>query len=992
MTSTYRKKLIEVALPLDAINKESAREKSIRHGHPSTLHLWWARRPLAACRAVLFSSLVTDPDDDPMYGVDEEIAATERAKLFDLIEDLVKWENSNNPDVINRARREIARSIAAEKVADGELADDMSLVAGAPELPEDQAKYLPEPPPEYSPHDLKHKLASAEQVNHFLAHYAPPVLDPFAGGGSIPLEAQRLGLRVYASDLNPVAVLINKALIEIPPKFANLPPVNPESRKGNLKTKQWHGAQGLAEDVRYYGRWIRDEAAKRIGHLYPKVSITDAVAADRPDLEPYIGQDLTVIAWLWARTVECPNPACRARMPMVRSFWLSKKKGKAWYARPILDHENKTVRFEIGNHGEAPVHTSDRSSARCLFCETSVKKPQLREQACAHGVEQIPLAVVAEGQGGRIYLRPEITSIPSVERPYVEALDQNITNDKRWFSPPLYGLPKFSDLFTSRQLVALTTLSDLVGESRNHVLEAARLAVSSVPNTTRSFDPEGYANAIATYLAFGVDKNTLTNCTLATWQANPDRLTQTLSRQALPMAWDFAEANPLSSAGGGYVLTLTSLGEVLERLPGHVLCSGGVRQADAADLDIGSRPAICTDPPYYDNIGYADLSDYFYVWLRRTLAGVQPDLFATLLTPKEAELIASAHRHDGRKVAAKQFFEKGLSGVIQRIRSTASRGTPVTIFYAFKQAESQEHGIASTGWETFLEAVVGNSFLITGTWPVRTELTVSLKKQVSALASSIVLVCRPRLNDTTRVFRRDFRTALKNELPAALRNLQHGNIAPVDLAQAAIGPGMAVFSRYAAVLEQDGSKMSVRTALAIINEVLDEVLTEQEGEFDNDTRFALKWFEQYAHDDGPFGDANTLANALAIGINGLEDAGILTAKSGKVRLLRREALSEKWSPSSDKRLTLWECVQHLIRELEQGGESGGAEVLGAIQQARGSEFGEFARDLAYRLYNTCERKNWATEARSYNGLVVSWPEIVKLARETRGKQTQTELF
>ncbi|MBL7036973.1 MAG: DUF1156 domain-containing protein [Pirellulaceae bacterium] len=979
MNPTYRKKLIEVALPLDAINKESAREKSIRHGHPSTLHLWWARRPLAACRAVLFSSLVNDPGDDPMYGLSEDIAATERAKLFNLIEDLVKWENSNNPRVINAARLEIARSIAANKVADGELADDTPLVADAPKLPEEQEKYLPDPPPEYTAHDVRFKMPGLkpEQVNHFLAHYAPPVLDPFAGGGSIPLEAQRLGLRAYASDLNPVPVLINKALIEIPPKFAGMPPVNPEARKRKLKSAAWRGAQGLAEDVRYYGKWMRDEAEKRIGHLYPKVKVTEEMAAGWPDLEPHVGQELIVVVWLWCRTVKCPNPACGCRMPMISTFWLLKKNKHKVFVEPKIDRKNQSVHFTICTEGVPPPETSNRSMARCLFCDNVMKKPQLREQASEHGLEALPLAVVAEINGHRFFLDPACCPQLELPKPDATEIAQPMTDDKRWFSPPLYGLPTFRDLFTPRQLTTLLTFSDLVGEVRERVFAVGQHATENAGE---------YADAVATYLAFAANKGADYWTTISTWMPR-GTVGHALNKQAIPMTWDFPEANPLVAFHCSWNPAVEWVAKAIESFATPTL-SGVVRQNSALSIPLCDGCVVSTDPPYYDNIGYADLSDFFYVWLRRSLQLIYPDALGTMLSPKAEELIASSYRHNGSKAKASKFFETGLSDAIGQWRRIGCNAFPTTIFYAFKQAESDNEGTSSTGWETFLEGVIENGFAITATWPMRTERSArSTAIGTNALASSIVLACVPRLLDASMVTRRDFVNALRKELPEAIKHLQSGNVAPVDLAQASIGPGMAVFSRYSKVVNADGSPMSVREALQLINQMLDESLVEQESDFDSETRFALRWFEQYGMQEGPFGDAETLAKAMAVAVNGVVEAGILEAKAGKVRLLRRDELAHDWDPMTDSRLVAWEVIQYLIRTLEQDGEMATAELARKVGSMAGN-----ARELAYRLYATCERKKWAQEALAYNSLVIAWPEISKLARQVPKTQTQQEMF
>jgi putative DNA methylase len=794
---------------------------------------------------------------------------------------------------------------------------------------------------------------------------------------------------------------------------------------------------------------MRDEAEKRIGYLYPKVKITADMAKDRPDLKEYVGQELTVIAWLWARTVQCPNPGCRARTPLVRSFYLSKKKGKECYANPILDREAKTVRFEIATKGQPPKHTTDRNGARCLFCETFVKKPQLRDISMEHGVGEMPLAIVAEGSNGRVYLSGDSLPPVRIAKPDVPFLEQPITNDRRWFSPPLYGMPNFADLFTARQLVALTTFSDLVQEARERVLADARqtfvVQASRLPSsaattgtaesrrdacTTTPDDrpladsgtgPTAYGDAVATYLAFALSRSADRSSTICTWDSSPkmEALRNTFARQAMPMTWDFAEGNPLSESSGNWMNNVEWVAKSVATWNGG--CCGNVRQLDAtaALADIAS-PVISTDPPYYDNIGYADLSDYFYAWLRRSLGRVYPSVCATLLTPKSQELIASPYRHEGSKERAQSFFEQGLGKAFSQMRRAHRSDFPLSVYYAFKQSESDDEAeaeqsvgmavpqIASTGWETMLAGLIQSGFSVTGTWPMRTELGNRMVGMgTNALASSVVLVCRPRPGDAPLATRKEFMNALRRELPEALKNLQHGNIAPVDLAQAAIGPGMAVFTRYAKVIETDGSPMTVRTALGIINQVLDEVLAEQEGEFDADTRWALAWFEQFGAGEGPFGVAETLSKAKNTAVNGLVEAGVVKARAGKVQLLRRDELvvqasrlptgkkdaagtaAPQWDPATDRRLTVWETTQHLIRTLETKGESEAAALLNKL-----GGIAETSRELAYRLYTICERKKWADEALAYNGLVIAWPELTKLAlaERSKAKDTQQEMF
>jgi putative DNA methylase len=920
----YHKKLIEVALPLEAINRESAREKSIRHGHPSTLHLWWARRPLAACRAVLFAQLVDDPSAHPDKFPTEDDQKRERERLFKIIEELVKWENTNNQKVLEAARAEILKS------TDGN---------------------------------------------------PPPVLDPFCGGGSIPLEVQRLGLKAYASDLNPVAVLITKALIEIPPKFANKPPVHP----GGQTSSHWHGAKGLAEDVRYYGKWMRDEAEKKIGHLYPKVTLP----------KEHGGGEAIVIAWLWARIVKCPNPACGAQMPLARSFTLSTKKGKQAWVEPVVTGNQYHFEVHTGQ-GKPREGTVNRTGARCLCCNTPVPLNHIRAEGKASRMGQRLMAIVAEGTRGRVYLAPDEEHVKIAKSAEPKWKPEGELQGKCRVSVPLYGMNTFADLFTTRQLVALTNFSDLVLEARERVFENAIKA--GMPDDGKGINDGGtgataYADGLATYLAFAVDRSANYWSSFTPWGGG--FIVQTFGRQAIPMVWDFAEANPFSTATGNWNGAIDWIIRCLEKtIPAYGV--GIVKQVDAGHANNGVvDPIVCTDPPYYDNIGYADLSDFFYIWLRRSIGTLFPNLFSTLLVPKAEELVATPYRFDGDKKKAKEFFEEGLSKSFKQIWRIQRKDYPVSVYYAFKQSESEEDDVkssivtASTGWETMLEGLLYAGFGITGTWPLRTERDQGLKTGTNVLASSIILVCRPRSEEAAMTTRRDFINILKQELPSAIRTLQQGNIAPVDLAQAAIGPGMAAFSRYSKVLEADGTPMTVRSALALINQVLDEYLAAQEGEYDADTRWALAWFEQYGINEGPFGVAETLSRAKNTAVNALERAGILVSKAGKVRLLSRNELPNDWDPMKDKRLTVWEVTQQLIKRLvDKGSEEAAADLLRAV-----GGIGETARELAYRLYAICERKKWAQEALAYNSLVVAWPELVKLAgRKEAMPQTQEELF
>lgn len=902
-----KKKLIEVALPLEAINRESAREKSIRHGHPSTLHLWWARRPLAACRAVLFASLVDDPSSLPEEFSTEEAQEKERQRLFGIIEELVKWENSNNERVLDAARKEILKSTCGDP---------------------------------------------------------PLVLDPFCGGGSIPLEAQRLGLESHGSDLNPVAVLITKALVEMPPKFANLPPVNSEAKKNLTHSAKWKGAQGLADDVRYYGKWMRDEAEKRIGHLYPKAVLND-------------GREVTVIAWLWARTVKCPNPACGASMPLIRSLDVARKAGNHY--RVLLERDNANVRFAIGKNSDAESNgTITRSGAVCAICGSAVDLEYIRLEGRERRIGLQLMAIVAEDARARAYLAPnDVHAKAAAVPPPADVPETSLPDKALGFRVQAYGMTRHSDLFTPRQLTALTTFSDLVAAARARVLEDA------LTDCVRTeMEASSYADAVSTYLAFLVDKLADLGNSLCRWEPIAQCPRQLFARQTVSMVWDFAEANPFSDSSGSWNVLLDNLDRSLRSGLFDFIRdkTGKVRQLDAAVVQ--PRALVCTDPPYYDNIGYAALSDFFYVWLRRSLFPIYPSLMSTLLVPKERELIADEGRH-GTRQAAEQFFENGMRSVFQSFHSTADTRYPITLFYAFRQAEDDDDvgaiTRASTGWETMLEAIRSSGFLIDGTWPVRTEASGRMRAQNSnALASSVVLVCRARPESAGIATRREFINALKSELPKALKNMQHGSIAPVDLAQASIGPGMSIFTRYAKVMETDGSPMRVRSALQIINQVLDEVLSEQESEYDADTQWAVAWFDQFGTSEAPFGAAETLSKAKNTSVGGLVESGLLRAAKGKVQLIAREQLDADWDPATDKRLTIWEVTQHLIRRLTTGGEQAAAELLRKV-----GGMGEIARDLAYRLYaiSASPRKGWTEEAIAYNSLVVAWPEISRLASQ-----------
>ncbi len=957
------KKLIEVTLPLDAINVAAAREKSIRHGHPSTLHLWWARRPLAAARAVLFGQLVNDPswkwelehpDEIPPNNLKASWAAS-RKRLFAILEELVKWESTTNEAILEKARAEIRKSWRETC-----------------EINRD--------------HPRAAELFDPEKL--------PAFHDPFAGGGAIPLEAQRLGLEAYASDLNPVAVLINKAMIEIPPKFAGKPPVNPswrEKRDDEQAMTLWQGAQGLADDVRYYGQWMRDEAEKRIGHLYPPIEITAEMGWERPDLKPLVGRKLTVIAWLWARTVKSPNPAFRhLDVPLASTFILSSKEGKEAYVEPVIQDGNYRFTVKVGQPPE-PAKNGTKlargANFQCLMSSTPIAPDHIYSEANAGRMGARLMAIVAEGDRGRVYLTPtaEHEAVALRAKPEWKP-EVAMPGNPRWFSPPLYGLTTYGDLFTPRQLVALTTFSDLVSEARERIRSdgiAAGLADDEKHLRDGGIGATAYAEAVGVYLGLSASKSTMFVNMLSRWRSGEGKTAPAFGRQAIAMVWDYADVNPFAGAGGDFQGVVDGGAKALASFwPSR---NGTAQQLDAQSQQVSRDKLISTDPPYYDNIGYADLSDFFYVWLRRPLRQIYPGLFATMTVPKAEELVATPYRH-GSAEQAETFFLEGMTEALRNLAQQAHAAFPVTIYYAFKQSETTgESGTSSTGWETFLDAVLKTGFALTGTWPMRTEnATRMIGSGTNALASSIVLVCRPRSVTASTISRRAFLRELNQVLPEALDEMTKGSgddrspVAPVDLSQAIIGPGMAVFSKYSAVLEADGTPMSVRTALQLINRFL------AEDDFDHDTQFCLSWFGQYGWKEGKFGEADTLARAKGTSVDGVKQAGVLYATGGVVRLLKWAEYPTDWAPGADTRLPIWEVLHQLIRLFKTEGESGAGGMLAAVQSKA-----EATRQLAYRLYTLCERAGWAEDARAYNEIVTSWGAIETAAAATPTPQQAT---
>ena len=955
MITPHKKKLIEVALPLAAINAASAREKSIRHGHPSTLHLWWARRPLAAARAVLFAQLVDDPSgyadtllsDPKKRGLAKEelktqlaawqerqdaqegdevsipkptlegcAAGRERQRLFEIIEKLVRWENSTNEEVLERARAEIRRCCG----------DDL-----------------------------------------------PPVYDPFSGGGTIPLEAQRLGLPAYGSDLNPVAVMIGKAMIEIPPRFKDMKPIHP-----GIKDRSIHrNAEGLAEDVKHYGEWMRDRAFERIGHLYPKVDLPREYGENK---------QATVIAWIWARTVPSPDPAFSdVQVPLVSSFLVSSKAGREVWVEPLIDRATKTIEYRIRKGGtKSEIATAKKGTTAgkrqafvCPISGAPITYDYIRSYGKTNGLGETLIAIVAEGAGGRVYVEPSEVhkQIAKSAKPEWRP-DADLPDNTRDFKTPNYGLTTFGDLFTDRQLVALNMFSDLVHEARSQVEQdalAAGMSADETPLREGGTGAKAYAEAVSVYLAFAITKSTDYHSSITTWHNGREIIRNTFGRQALPMTWDFSEANFFSNSTGAWTNSIEWGAKALNAmLP---LSLGLEIQHDAQTVKYPDQTVISTDPPYYDNIGYADLSDFFFTWMKPAIRPVYPELFGVLATPKSEELVATPYRHGGRE-AAEEFFMTGMSRAVANMAEQSSPDFPATIYYAFKQSEIDQEGISSTGWATFLQAVIEAGYAVVGTWPMRTEMANRMiASGTNALANSVVLVCRKKEPAAESVTRLGFVQALKRELPPAIAELQAANIAPADMPQSAIGPGMGIFSRYAEVLESDDTRMSVKTALQLINAELDTFLNSLTGDFDEETRFAVTWFEQFGYDKGDFGTAQTLCQARGLAVESVKHAGIIESAAGKVRLLKRDELEADWDPGTDKHLTIWECLQHLVHALNDG-EDNAARLLKKI----GPDHSGAVKDLAYYLYDLAGNKRQdAQEATAYNGLIALWSDLTARA-------------
>jgi putative DNA methylase len=923
VNSSYKKKLIEVALPLPEINDASAYDKMPGIGpHPKGIHQWWARLPLPTARAVLFASVVDDPESHPEKWPTEELQNAERERLFDIIRLLMAKKLHENPEVYAKACEEMLLH------CDGHL---------------------------------------------------PAVFDPFAGGGSIPLEANRLGFEAHAADLNPVAVLLNKCNLELAPRWSGCPPVNPEDRSRIGGSDNWRGTRGLATDIRHYGRKILKNAREKIGHLYPKVRLSEELG----------GGQANVVAWLWARTVVSPDPAAQGKhVPLINTYWLSSKGGLAWL-EPVVNKPAGTYRFKIRTGTAANLAAIASGTKlgrgakfRCLLTDNPIGEAHIKSEAKAGRLGVCLLAVVAESTRGRRYLEaelcPELSDLRAPEGELMELL----AHDPRNIWCVGYGLESFHQLFTRRQLTAMLTLSDLIKAVKHDVERDAVASGLSVE------DADSYVKTIITFLALALDRCSDFNNALCRWSSTNQKVMNLFGRQAIPMVWDFAEANTLGESVGAWQTCSDYVGDCVEVLTAGSSRLGNARQIDAATGANGiTNLLVSTDPPYYDNISYAGLSDFFYVWLRRTIGSLYPDLFTTVLVPKVPELIASPERFDGNKEMAKQHFESGFRSAFTALRQKMDPRFPLTVYYAFKQ-DDEESGVVlddgqdsvdlTTGWETLLEALISSKFQITANWPVRASQKWRMRAMgANALASYIVLACRPRPDDAPRISSLQFRQELKSAMPSAVKHLQQGNVAPVDFAQAVLGPGMAIYSKYSSILESSGRKLTVRAALGLIHQIQAEVLDEQEDEFDSETRWAIAWFKQNGFNLGDFGDAEILFKAKLTSDSALQHNELIVSGEGKVRLKRPEELPEPWNPEQSRR-TVWGMAHHLIKIYyhDKAGDEAAALLLREF-----STKGELARDLALRLFRISEKKGLLAEAQAYNALGLGWSELARLVQK-----------
>ncbi len=931
--STYKKKLIEVALPLEAINAESVTQKTGRPktGYPTSIHKYWAQRSIATARAAIWASLVDDPSSHPDKWPTPESQATERAKLFNQLEEIISWDKTTDSAVWQRAQ-------ATAKSSWGGI--------------------------------------------------LPPFLDPFAGSGAIPLEALRFGMETHASDLNPLAVTLERAVIAWAPRFSGKPAVNAASSTGLQHTSP---SAGLADDIRHYAEQINADLRERVGKHYPRV-----LAPNGQKVEPGV--------YIWARTVECPNQVCRGRTPLVLNWRLSSRGDKA-YVKPRINAKDKTINFEIDYGQDAPEPSfSGRRGGVCIFCATPITLDYVRTHANTDTIEDRLLAIAVGDEYSWKFSPgtlkdeelarnvPAPTWIPRGEIP----LSPNVR-------APLWGMKTWASLYTPRQLLVLSELHNSIKVIQTEVEVAAKNS-SAFPVDPRSLSeggsgPRAYAEAVRSYLHLVGTNLADYSCKFATWKPDGPQIGVAFVRQALGITWGYAEGSLLGKGGANFMEKAKRVAEVVERLPagnqGIALQQDATKIVWSADV----KPLIITDPPYFDLIEFGELSDFFYVWMREAMRDLDPDLYATLQTPKDDELTASPHRFEGDKLKGKQEFESGLTEAMTRLREIANPDLPLSIYYAYNDRETTEDDsgqmvTSSSGWETMLQSLVNAGLTVVATYPFRTEAKGRANSNgTNALAAAILVVCRIR-SETAKVgTRAEFVQGLTSVMTPALRDLVAADIGPIDLAQAAIGPGMSVYTAYSKVLEANGNQMSMGTALDLIHQSVKEAQGSQDATFDAETRWAIEWFSTYRYTDGEYGDAQVLANSAGITMQGLAEAGVVKAAGGKVALSAGDGLPEDWDPSTDTRVTSWEVLHHLMRallpeEMGPAAKSGGGSEAEAVKIAEklSPALMQNAKLLAYRLFEICREQSWDKEGMAFNNFGRSWGEIQSAERKAPGDQ------
>jgi putative DNA methylase len=872
-----KRKLIEAALPLDAINAASRADKDRKTGTIRNIHKWFAPMPTPAWRALLFASVVDDPG-----------TAEEREALWSLIEELV---------------------------ASG-----------------------PEPPAESV-------LARAKNaIRTSVGHDVPLVLDPFCGGGSTLVEALRLGLPARGSDLNPVPTLISRALVTLLPTVSGQ---GPFSESHGQVAMSGDGRAGFVTDVLAYAEGVRESAQRALAANYPQSPAGN-----------------TVYAWLWARTALCSNPACGKRTVLATSWWLSKRKGERAWLLPATTRDSDEVEFRIETAGDGPVpppKTGRGATFSCLHCAASIGEEHLAREG-EHGRLAVRLLALAciDGEKKRTFELPDETQTLAAygvqEDPALRDLNVSDGGGRQRF-----GCDTYADIFLPRQALALDTFARAVDGVRDRVIGDGA--------------DGNYADTVATFLGLCVGRLAHANSSQCRWNVAATgfipKIEPAFGRHDLPMSWDFAESNPFAGSVGDWNQVVKTALRAVRLAPLTGSAATGLADARRAipESERG-QVLVATDPPYFGHIDYSELSDYFYIWLRRALRRVHPDLFSVLVPPRRDELVALPSRHDGSSAGAYNYFVSGFTEVFRNLCQGQDERFPMLIVYAHREGER-----GTAGWEAMLEAVLAAGLMVVGTLPLhatRNQRMTGLG--TNALATYVVMVCRPRPDDAARITRQDLVRLLRAELVDAVSEFQAASIAPVDLAQAVIGPGMQIYSRHGAVLETDGSRVNVGAALSVINRTLAEIIDEQEADLDAPSRWAVTWYEQHGLESASFGEADQLARAKGTSADELVRAGIVDSGGNKVALIPRDEMPDEWSPATDAIPTAWEAVQHLVVALSVGGEQQAAATYRTLGQ-----LADPARELAYRLFRVAEGAGLSDEALAYNGLVTSWSEIARLA-------------